>query len=79
MASLLPKKRVVSALIRAIKHEAVDRGLSTVRLDVIDTNPRARALYERHDFVATGTQRLGLLRHVFGFHSATAMVCVVAP
>lgn len=68
---------VGSALLDAIKAEALARGLPTVRLDVIDTNPRARALYERKGFVAEHETRLGLLRHVFGFERATAMTCDV--
>ena len=68
---------VGTMLLRAIKREAVDLGLSGVRLDVIDTNPRARALYEREGFVAGETEHLGALRHIFGFSSATKMVCPV--
>jgi RimJ/RimL family protein N-acetyltransferase len=48
--------------------------LHEVRLDVIDTNPRARALYERKGFVATGEQKLGPLKPVFGFSSATTLI-----
>lgn len=64
---------VGSALLGAIKAEAFKRGLSEVRLDVIDTNPRAQALYQRHRFVAGEIQKLGLLRHVFKFSSSMAM------
>lgn len=64
---------VGSALLRAIKSEAAQRGLAEVRLDVIDTNPRARALYERQGFVAGQTQHLGPLRHLFGFSSSLEM------
>ncbi|MCX7561053.1 GNAT family N-acetyltransferase [Sulfitobacter sp. F26204] len=63
-----------TALLRAIKDEAVAQGLGSVRLDVIDSNPRARALYEREGFVATGQETLGLLRPVFGFSSSTRML-----
>ncbi len=65
---------VGTALLDAMSAEARRRGYSAIRLDVIDTNPRARALYERLGFAAVGEQRLGLLRHVFGFASATTMV-----
>lgn len=64
-------------LLDAIKQEATLHNLSCVRLDVIDTNPRARALYERNGFVATGTQHLGPLRHLFRFRSATKMIYTV--
>ncbi len=65
---------VGSTLLKAIITEAGRRGYSEVRLDVIDSNPRARALYERLGFVAKDTQDIGPLRHVFGFRSATTMV-----
>ena len=63
-----------AALIEAITCEAATRGYGEVRLDVIDTNPRARALYERSGFRAVAVNDLGPLRHVFGFSSATTMV-----
>ncbi len=63
-----------SALIEAICAEARSRGYAEVRLDVIDTNLRARALYERQGFVAKRTEPMGALRHVFGFAAATTMV-----
>lgn len=65
---------VGTALIGAICDEARARGYHGVRLDVIDSNPRAKALYERLGFTVSHTDRIGLLRHVFGFSSATAMV-----
>ncbi|MEJ6396839.1 GNAT family N-acetyltransferase [Yoonia sp. 208BN28-4] len=65
---------VGTALLHAIYDEARKRGFHHIRLDVISTNPRARALYEREGFVATHTARLGMLRHVFGFDAATTMV-----
>ena len=65
---------VGSALLAAVVAEAARRGYAEVRLDVVDSNPRARALYERHGFRALFVARLGPLRHVFGFGTATAMV-----
>jgi ribosomal protein S18 acetylase RimI-like enzyme len=62
------------ALIAAICAEAARRGHAEVRLDVVDTNTRARALYERLGFRPEGTQAIGLLRLVFRFRSATTMV-----
>jgi len=70
---------VGTALLDAICAEARTRGYSEVRLDVIDSNPRARALYERCGFVAGKTSDLGPLRHVFGFRTATMMVRSSAP
>jgi ribosomal protein S18 acetylase RimI-like enzyme len=65
---------VGTALIAAAAALAAERGYAHLRLDVIDTNLRARALYERLGFRATATQRLGLLRYLFGFEAAVTMV-----
>ncbi len=64
---------VGTALLSAIKAEAQFRGCEHVRLDVIDTNPRARALYLGQGFQPGATSDLGPLRHVFGFERATTM------
>ncbi|MFD1156387.1 GNAT family N-acetyltransferase [Roseovarius aestuarii] len=71
-------KGVGTALLSAIKSHARQSGLSTVRLDVIDSNAGARALYEREGFAAIGTTHTGSLRHIFGFRQATAMQCDVS-
>lgn len=63
-----------SRLVEAICDEARARGYGEVRLDVIDSNWRAKALYERLGFAVAGEERIGPLRHVFGFRSATMMV-----
>lgn len=70
-------KGVGSALLKAIITEARRQGYREVRLDVINTNPRARALYERIGFQPVGTQKMGLLRHIFGFSFATTMVYAI--
>ena len=67
-----------SRLVEAICDEARRRGFAEVRLDVIDTNWRAKALYERLGFAVAGEERIGALRHIFGFHSATTMVRRIA-
>ena len=63
-----------SALLEAIKSHATDMKLDAVRLDVIDSNPRARALYQREGFVEEGDTNMGPLQSVFGFRSAKRMV-----
>jgi ribosomal protein S18 acetylase RimI-like enzyme len=63
-----------SLLLAALYEEAARRGYHSIRLDVVDANWRARALYERQGFVATRTESLGLLRLAFGFESSTTMV-----
>lgn len=66
-----------SALLDAIILRARTLGLSGVRLDVIDTNPRAQRLYLRKGFKITQVSSAGPLKHVFGFSSAATMVCKV--
>lgn len=63
-----------TVLLTAICEEARRRGYHAIRLDVITTNPRARALYERFGFVALKTEHLGPLRFVFGFDATVSMV-----
>lgn len=63
-----------SALVEALIAEARWRGYGAVRLEVIDANVRARALYERMGFAAFRSETLGPLRIVFGFSRATVMV-----
>jgi ribosomal protein S18 acetylase RimI-like enzyme len=67
-----------SLLIEALCREARARGYREVRLDVIDSNWRARALYERRGFEAVRTEAMGVLAAVFGFASATTMVRRIA-
>ncbi|NIY78780.1 GNAT family N-acetyltransferase [Celeribacter sp. HF31] len=64
---------VGTALLNAIEVYCARQGLRQIRLDVIDTNPRARALYERLGFAERSVLSLGPLRSVFGFSSATEM------
>lgn len=77
VASTARGQGVGSTLLKAIITEAGRRGYREVRLDVVDTNPRARALYERMGFRPLSTQNLGLLRHIFGFKSATTMIYAI--
>ncbi|WP_394180349.1 GNAT family N-acetyltransferase [Yoonia maritima] len=65
---------VGTALLDEIAAEAKRRGYRQVRLDVVDTNPRARALYLHEGFREMETHKLGLLRYIFGFKAATVMV-----
>ncbi|MFI6415984.1 GNAT family N-acetyltransferase [Streptomyces sp. NPDC050842] len=60
-------------LLREIAAVAAEAGLRRLRLDVIDVNPRARALYERHGFVAVRTERTPYLRELMGFGAVTTM------
>ena len=62
-----------SDLLRAICTLAQDRGYKAVRLEVIDTNLRAIALYNRLGFAITKRQSIGPLRLIFGFSAALTM------
>ncbi|MBY6155219.1 GNAT family N-acetyltransferase [Vannielia litorea] len=70
-------KGVGTALIGAVKAEAARRGCGEVRLDVVEGNESARALYERCGFEARGEVRAGVLAPVLGFRRAVTMVARV--
>jgi ribosomal protein S18 acetylase RimI-like enzyme len=65
---------VGTLLLDAIVAEGRARGYRAVRLDVVDTNDRARALYERRGFVIDRTEGIGPLRLIFGFRAAHSMI-----
>ncbi len=67
-------KGVGTALLDAVIDEAKRRGYTQVRLDVVDTNPRAKALYRHVGFKELKTVKIGLLKHIFGFGASTTMV-----
>lgn len=60
-------------LLREITAIAAEHGCRSIRLDVIDVNPRARALYERHGFTASHTEQTPYLRRLLGFGAVTTM------
>lgn len=60
-------------LIAALEAFALQEGYGGVRLDVVDTNPHARRLYERLGFMAQRTAVYPFLRSV-GFTSVTTMI-----
>ncbi|RGC68592.1 Acetyltransferase (GNAT) family protein [Micromonospora sp. MW-13] len=66
-------------LLREVAAVAADAACHHVRLDVIDVNPRARALYERHGYTAVRTQRTPWLRRLMGFGAVTTMHRPVTP
>lgn len=63
-----------TGLLRAAIGFAADNGLGSVRLDVVDTNPRARRLYAREGFVPVRTEKTPYLQRAFGFSAYTTMV-----
>lgn len=65
---------VGTALLEAVADEAKRRGYDEVRLDVVDTNPRAKALYRHVGFKEVKTIKTGILKYIFGFSASTTMV-----
>ena len=72
-------KGVGTCLLDAVTDYAREHGFHTVALDVINTNPDARRLYERKGFQALTTQQYGWLTSWLGFTSSTSMVKSVTP
>ncbi|HET6859008.1 MAG TPA: GNAT family N-acetyltransferase [Streptomyces sp.] len=60
-------------LIEEVAALAAENGCREIRLDVIDVNPRARALYERRDFHVVRTEKTPYLRGLLGFGAVTTM------
>ena len=63
-----------SRLLDRIIMHAEEHGFESVRLDVIDTNPRARKLYESKGFSAKHTESFPYLKWLLGFTGSTTMV-----
>ena len=63
-----------TALLQAVYAFAQAHAYRAVRLGVVDTNPRARALYEREGFVAKYTLHLPGMRFLAGFGATTTMI-----
>ncbi|GGD77480.1 GNAT family N-acetyltransferase [Lacimicrobium alkaliphilum] len=62
-----------SLLLDRIITYAKDNGYDSVRLDVIDSNPRAKKLYESKGFVAVKADSFPYLKWLVGFSGATTM------
>ena len=68
-----------SRLLAEARRAAGRSGLDFVRLDVVDTNPRARALYEREGYRLVREERLGFLGRFTGFSVAYTMELPAGP
>ena len=62
-----------SLLLREAAGRARAVGVDVIRLEVVDTNPRARSLYEREGYVAVRTEHTPYLRRAMGFGAVTTM------
>lgn len=69
-------KGVGTLLLDHIKALAHQRGYQSVRLDVIETNPKAKKLYQKQGFVVTTTQTYGFLKPILGFGGHDTMIYV---
>lgn len=63
-----------TGLLLTLESEARLRGYAHIRLDVIDSNFRAKALYSRLGYLSEKSDDIGVLGLVFGFQSSTTMV-----
>lgn len=71
------EKGIGSKLLDEVARYASEHRYDRVRLDVIDTNPRAKTLYEQKGFQAVKTEEYPYLRWLLGFGSSTTMELVV--
>lgn len=62
-----------SLLLDRIIQYAKENGFNSVRLDVIDSNPRARKLYESKGFIAQKVDHYPYMKWLVGFASSTTM------
>jgi ribosomal protein S18 acetylase RimI-like enzyme len=67
---------VGTGLLHALEKEARRRGINKLSLEVVDTNPRAKALYERLGFIETRRETIRPFNRIYGFpfESATLML-----
>lgn len=66
-------KGVGTKLMEAAYEYAVERGRSALTLEVIDANPRARALYERLGFSVVRRVKTGRMTRAAGFEAFDVM------
>jgi ribosomal protein S18 acetylase RimI-like enzyme len=74
--SVSPKMRgsgIGTKLLHSLIEYSKTEGYRSIRLDVIDTNPEARRLYERVGFVPVKTEQFAYLKWLLGFGAATQM------
>jgi len=74
VAPAMRGKGVGSLLLDAVFQTAREKGFKSVSLEVVDTNPDARRLYERVGFVARRTYPYPYLRGIAGFSASIKMV-----
>jgi len=66
-------------LLAELSSFAKQNGFDSIRLDVIDTNPNARRMYERNEFSAVRTEHFSYLRWLLGFGASTTLIRNIQP
>ncbi|MEW8508551.1 MAG: GNAT family N-acetyltransferase [Candidatus Thiodiazotropha sp.] len=61
-------------LLDEVKEYARQKGYRSIRLDVIDANPRAKILYERNGFRVVKREKFPYLKNVLGFGGSETMI-----
>ncbi len=74
VAAVARGQGIGTALIEALCAQGRARGYRAIRLDVVQENLRARALYSRLGFVTERTDHLGVARYLLGFNTSVVMV-----
>ncbi|MEM7268476.1 MAG: GNAT family N-acetyltransferase [Pseudomonadota bacterium] len=74
VASDVRSRGVGTEMLDALVDLAKTRGFRQVRLEVVDTNPRAKALYEREGFSVEGRESIWPFHGLFGFRRSDVMV-----
>ncbi len=67
-------KGIGSMLLDQIIDYAKEHKFKSIRLDVIDSNPRAQKLYETKGFVASSVESFPYLKWLIGFSGSTTMI-----
>ncbi|WP_204359699.1 GNAT family N-acetyltransferase [Marinomonas primoryensis] len=67
-------KVVGSQLLDQVVQYAAEQSFKSVRLDVVDSNPRAKKLYELKGFVSVYNERFDYLKWLVGFSGVTTMI-----
>ncbi|MEQ3625580.1 MAG: GNAT family N-acetyltransferase [Celeribacter sp.] len=74
VANVARGQGIGTALIEALRQDGQDTGARELRLELVEDNLRARALYERLGFRAAGRHRLGLVAPLLGHRRTVVMV-----
>lgn len=72
--SAMRGKGIGNELLDRLVKYAREQGWHQIRLDVVDSNPGARRLYERKGFVPIRTKSHPFLSRLMGFSASTTMV-----